>query len=199
MIKKFKEFYALNESSDEKDLKDFILKNSYLDYEGIEDDVLSFSTRKNGSVSSETASNIDLTEGKKIAKLVNEKFPNYQARVEIVDEWILLFIEKKIEKEQKYSYSFIKHSDINRDPRKNTGYGETYHDIKPFLKTVKSFVPKININDVKKDINDIIKNDKFPNKGYNGDHSKIILLCNPGEKENWCNYYISMIINKVKI
>ena len=91
--------------------KDEIIKlvkeNSYFDYEGNEDG-LQFSTRMNGSVSSETASNIDVREAKKIKDLLLLTYKKIEVKIEVVDEWVLIFVTKKKKVKQNFTYSFIK-------------------------------------------------------------------------------------------
>lgn len=91
-----------------KDIKDYVSKNSYFTYDEDSDEVdvnkeydnvkeiesiyeLQFSTRQNGSISSEKHSDIDYNAGVKLKNELVSKF-NVKANIEIVDEWIMLFV-----------------------------------------------------------------------------------------------------------
>jgi DNA-dependent RNA polymerase auxiliary subunit epsilon len=70
----------------------FVLKNSYLEVDSIEENEIIFSTRENGDVYSEKASLIDLNEAKKVRKLIRENFTNVEFDLDIVDEWVMLTV-----------------------------------------------------------------------------------------------------------
>ena len=66
---------------------------SYFTFDGIEDDEqLIFSTRENGDVGSETPSRIDYKEGLKVVKEIKSKYPTLSVEIEVVDEWIMIFV-----------------------------------------------------------------------------------------------------------
>lgn len=72
---------------------EFIKENSYLTFDGCDDDnYLSFSTRKNGSVYDEEHSPIDYREALKVTKMLKDKYENIRTDIDTFDEWILFTV-----------------------------------------------------------------------------------------------------------
>lgn len=74
-----------NFSSDTGKLKDFVSKNSYMEFDNEDDEQVVFATRQNGDVGSERPGSKDVAEAKRLAKLIKDEF-NLECEVEIVDE-----------------------------------------------------------------------------------------------------------------
>ena len=70
---KLKDLLVENVSDTIKSIKDFVARNSYFDAENEEKYTISFSTRKNGSVSSETASPIDIKAGQALKNEIQKR------------------------------------------------------------------------------------------------------------------------------
>jgi hypothetical protein len=87
---KLKDLLVENVSDTIKSIKDFVVQNSYFDAENEEKYTISFSTRKNGSVSSETASPIDIKAGQALKSEIQKKFKGVSVKLEVVDEWVTL-------------------------------------------------------------------------------------------------------------
>jgi len=87
---KLKDLLVENVSDIMKSIKDFVAQNSYFDAENEEKYTISFSTRKNGSVSSETASPIDIKAGQALKSEIQKKFKGVSVKLEVVDEWVTL-------------------------------------------------------------------------------------------------------------
>jgi hypothetical protein len=87
---KLKDLLVENVSDTIKSIKDFVARNSYFDAENEEKYTISFSTRKNGSVSSETASPTDIKAGQALKNEIQKKFKGVSVKLEVVDEWVTL-------------------------------------------------------------------------------------------------------------
>jgi hypothetical protein len=87
---KLKDLLVENVSDIMKSIKDFVAQNSYFDAENEEKYTVSFSTRKNGSVSSETASPTDIKAGQVLKNEIQKKFKGVSVKLEVVDEWVTL-------------------------------------------------------------------------------------------------------------
>lgn len=171
-----------------KEIIDFVKNNSYFDYEGEEDGTLNFSTRKNGSVSSETASVKDFTEGKSIKSKIEAKFKDLDIRIDVVDEWVLVFVsEKKIIKDE-YIYTFKK--DL-----KGSGFSSSFKSMEELIDKYGSWID-VNWGNIKKEANKITD---YPNDTFSGwMESKPILLKKAGEEGNRWGYNFYLIKSKKK-
>ena len=74
-----------------EEIKAFVKENSYFELDCDSEDELAFITRENGNVGDETPGNEDLVEGRRIVKLINEKF-DITATTDEVDEWVYINI-----------------------------------------------------------------------------------------------------------
>lgn len=187
-IKNFKTF--INENvhndenihNDENKIKDFVEKNSYFNYEGKQDDILEFSTRKNGNVSSETASQLDIKEGKNISKKIKKMFPDYSVSLEVVDEWVLLFVKKYEYKEDEYQYIFKKDLD-------GSGFSDSFDSIEDLINKYGDWID-VDWNDITEKVEKI---NNFPIDKFNGEQQSYpLLIKKAGEEGNdWgYNFYI---------
>jgi hypothetical protein len=125
--KKFAEGGMADDVMPKGDIIKYVKDNSYFDYEGEENGILQFSTRKNGSVLNETASNIDILEGKKLKIKILENFNKIDVKLEAVDEYVLIFISEIKEKLDEFRYIFIK--DYN-----GQGFSEGYKTMDELIK-----------------------------------------------------------------
>lgn len=177
-LKKFNEKIEIYKN----DIIKYVEENSYFDYEGEEDGVLHFSTRKNGSVSSETASNKDVLEGRKIKQQILRLFKNVEVKLEIVDEWVLLFISDIKEVVDEFYYTFIK--DIN-----GAGFSQSFKTMDELIDKYGHWI-EVDWESIKKRIESI---NSFPNDKFTGWFaSDKILIKRVGESGNtWgYNFYI---------
>ena len=181
-VKNFKQFVNENVTNNKNDIVHFIVSNSYFDYEGDEDGVLQFSTRKNGSVSNEIASDLDIKEGKNIISKLLKIYSDIDVKIEVVDEWVLIFISDIKEKEDVFRYIFIK--DMN-----GAGFSESFRTMDELIDKYGSWVD-VDWSEVKKTIENI---NTFNDDTFTGWHnSNKILIKKAGEKgNNWgYNFYI---------
>jgi hypothetical protein len=74
-----------------EEIKAFVKENSYFELDCDNEDELAFITRENGNVGDETPGNEDLVEGRRVVKLINEKF-DITATTDEVDEWVYINI-----------------------------------------------------------------------------------------------------------
>lgn len=179
----------LNESvvENKNDIIKFIKSNSYFDFEGEEDSVLQFSTRENGSVSDETASIIDINAGKKLAKEIVNNFSNTDVKLDVVDEWVLIFISDVKEKIKKYRYVFIK--DIN-----GQGFSEGFDTMESLVKKYGTWI-NVNWDDIIKNVNnisddDIMKNNEPTFTGWYKSRRIMIKSSKDNDNEWGYNFYI---------
>lgn len=116
----------LNEAikENDKDIIEFVKKNSWLDYDGKEGDTLLFSTRNHGDVYNEKYGKEDAIEGKRIKTLLAKKFPELKTSLEDVDEWIHLNI--KVEEEKRDERWFLLLTPRYNDDNKKIGYWSSY-------------------------------------------------------------------------
>jgi hypothetical protein len=167
---------------------EFVKNNSYFDYEGEDNGTLNFSTRKNGSVSNETASSKDITEGKSLKGKIEKQFNDTEVLLEVVDEWVLLFIsEKKIIKDE-YRYIFKK--DLQ-----GRGFSESFDSIEALIDRYGDWID-VNWSKIK---NDADKITEYPNDTFAGwMESNPMLLKRAGEKGNDWGYNFYLIKSKQK-
>lgn len=84
----------IKESEEYKDkiesVKKFISDNSYFRFNQYTKDIdtLIFTTRENGNVGEEEASDVDIEEGRKLRTLLKKEFPDLKVSMEVVDEWV---------------------------------------------------------------------------------------------------------------
>lgn len=84
----------IKESEEYKDrietVKKFVSDNSYFQFNQYTKDIdtLIFTTRKNGNVGEEEASEVDIEEGRKLRTLLKKEFPDIKVSMEVVDEWV---------------------------------------------------------------------------------------------------------------
>ena len=138
------------------DIVKFVAENSYFDFDGEEDDrSLTFSTRQNGDVGSESPGAEDIREGKRIGREILSKFPNTSVSLEAVDEWVMLTVKEKRPKETKTSYVFVKHSDPDYSSLKSTGFSQAFDDIEDLRETVERFLPEVDFTELEVDLEDL--------------------------------------------
>jgi hypothetical protein len=81
-----------------RDIYNFVLKNSYLQFDGdkedLEDDIdeLTFSTRQNGDVGNEKPGQKDINQALSIKRLLEYEFKGIKTEINYVDEWVMLNI-----------------------------------------------------------------------------------------------------------
>ena len=173
-----RDFLNENINNNKNDIVDFIVTNSYFDYEGDDDGLLQFSTRKNGSVSNETASDLDIKEGRNIVSKLLKKYSDIDANIEVVDEWVLIFVSDIKEKKDIFRYIFIK--DIN-----GQGFSEGFDTMDELIDKYGDWVD-VDWNDIKKIIDNIKTfNDNTFTGWYN---SNRILIKKAGEDGNKWGY-----------
>lgn len=73
-----------------------ITEKSYFQYDGEDGGVHEFSTRENGDVGNETPGKQDVAEAYKLKKMLDQQFDKVMTEVEIVDEWVMLFLSEKL-------------------------------------------------------------------------------------------------------
>lgn len=130
-LKNFNNF--LNEFSNNLEpLIDFVQKESYFVYDNKDDDSITFVTRENGNVGSETVGQEDIKEATRLQGLIKNKF-KYTSNIEEVDEWVHLVVILK-EKESKVIYSICKH-DGSLDSPGWRGFSET-HPVEELAKQI---------------------------------------------------------------
>lgn len=171
-----------------KEIIDFVKKNSYFDFEAEGDETLNFSTRQNGSVSSETASDKDITEAKSLKSKLENKFKGLDIKIDVVDEWVLLFVsEKKIIKD-KYKYTFKKDF-------KGQGFSSSFDTMEELINRFGSWID-VNWSNIKKEANNITD---YPNDTFTGwMESKPMILKRAEDKDNTMGYNFYLIKSKKK-
>jgi hypothetical protein len=92
----------------------YITKNSWLSYDGKEDNKLIFSTRQNGSVYHEKHSPVDYKEAQRISNELKTTLfgKDLTSNVDTVDEWVSLYVEVPAEPEKEEK---IFSGQINKD------------------------------------------------------------------------------------
>lgn len=87
-----------NKNYTKRDIYNFVLKNSYLQFDGekedLEDDIdeLTFSTRQNGDVGNEKPGQKDIAEALGMKIQLENEFPKIKTELNYVDEWVMLNI-----------------------------------------------------------------------------------------------------------
>lgn len=179
----------LNESVAEhkNNIIKFVKDNSYFEFEGEENGVLHFATRKNGSVSNETASMIDIKAGRKLIKEINNKFSNIEAKLEVVDEFVLIFISDIKEDVKEYRYTFIK--DIN-----NQGFSKSFDSMESLIKKYGDWV-NVNWDEIINKIDSISDDDimRYNEPTFTGWYRsrRIMIKSSKDEDNKWgYNFYV---------
>ena len=174
-IKNHSEIVKLIESSDTyMTLYDVDAKN-----------LIMYSTRENGNVGEELASDKDIDEAIRLKRIVESKFNNVVVEVEEVDEWVHLNI-RPIQKAT-YRYKFHKHSTPSV---RSSGFTETYDTMNEMIKKRGAFVGGVNWEKVKKELENIIE---YPNNKFTGWYdSEPILISKPSDNENDWGYFFSV-------
>lgn len=163
---------------------DFVKNNSYFDFEGEEDKKLNFSTRKNGSVSSETASAKDISEGKLLKNKIEKKFQGLDIRIDVVDEWVLLFVYEKVIVEDEYKYIFKK-------DYQGAGFSNSHNSLDGFIKYANGWIDDVNWGDIKEKLNKITE---YKDNQFTGWHwASPIILKRAGENGNKWGYNFYLI------
>jgi hypothetical protein len=163
-----------------KEIIDFVKSNSYFDFEeGEEDENIYFSTRKNGDVGAEIASNIDIGEAKSLKKKVEDKFQDLVVTIEVVDEWVTLTIHKK--QVDKYTYRYIFRKGVEGE-----GFTKGFENIYALIKYAKGFIDFVDWNEIIEKSNKITKYEEPQFTGWYW--SSPILLKKAGEEGNKYGY-----------
>ena len=115
-IKLFKIF----ESSE--NLTSFVEKESYFTLDDEDMESVTFITRENGDVGSETPGQSDVKEAKRLKDVIKNTF-GYNSEIELVDEWVYLKVILKSE-EKKERYTIFKHIGSLSEPGWR-GFGES--------------------------------------------------------------------------
>lgn len=93
-IKLFEEYQ--NAKNDTLEMIDYIENNSsFVLNNDKEEETLIFTTRANGSVSSEQHSEIDVKEARNLITQLKKSFDGFTYKIEIVDEWVDINVTKK--------------------------------------------------------------------------------------------------------
>jgi hypothetical protein len=166
----------------------FVNLNSYFDCENCEDndEALEFSTRENGSVVNEKASSIDILEGQQLVEKLLKTFPNITAKLDVVDEWVLIFVSDAVEKIDLFSYTFVK--DIN-----NSGFSQSFDDMDALIKRYGDWID-VNWDEIKTHVESI---ESYPKDNFNGWYSSNrFLIKKAGESGNTWGYNFYIIKNK---
>jgi hypothetical protein len=167
-----------------KEIIDFVKNNSYFDFEGEEDGTLNFSTRKNGSVSSETASSKDIAEGKLLKNKIEKKFQGLDIRIDVVDEWVLLFVYEKVIVEDEYKYIFKK-------DYQGQGFSNYHSSLDEFIKYANGWLDDVNWSDIKEKLNKITE---YNDNQFTGWYwASPIILKRAGENGNKWGYNFYLI------
>ena len=163
--------------------------NTYMTlYDESDKDLIMYSTRENGSVGEELASDQDVDEAIRLQRILESKFNNIVAEVEVVDEWVSLNI-RPIPKPT-YRYIFHKHSRPNANDIKGSGFSESYDTFDEMVKKRETFVGGVNWKKVKKELDNITQ---YPNNQFTGwKNSNPILISEPNDKDNDWGYYFSV-------
>ncbi len=104
-----KENLSVNDISD---IKSFVEKNSFFNFDMIDDFDVLFSSRKHGSVGNETHGREDYVEGVRLKKLLLNEFSDISAIVEVVDEFVIVRVtlsekEKSHKESQNYYQKLV--------------------------------------------------------------------------------------------
>jgi hypothetical protein len=160
--------------------------NTYMTlYDEDEKDLIMYSTRENGNVGEELASDKDIDEAIRLKRIVESKFNNVVVEVEVVDEWVHLNI-RPIQKAT-YKYHFHKHSTPSIN---SSGFTETYDTMNEMIKKRGTFVGGVNWEKVKKELENIIE---YPNNKFTGWYdSEPILISKPSDNGNDWGYFFSV-------
>jgi hypothetical protein len=100
--------FKYDDSINLRAIKDYILQNSYFEYENTEDGTLIFKTKKNGTKGEENLNGRDYKEAMAIREKLNQKFGQIKVKIEIIDEWVYLTAEISHLKEDEANYFFSK-------------------------------------------------------------------------------------------
>lgn len=165
-----------------KELISFVTSNSYFDYESFENNHISFATRKNGSVANERASNIDLIEARQIRKKILDNF-KISVKIEVVDEWVIIFITDIVVKETIYSYVFIK--DFN-----GCGFQKSFETMDKLIDSCKGYV-QVDWDKVKNDIGLINSFPKSTFIGWKESNRHLIKRADDADNIYGYNFYIT--------
>jgi len=74
-------------------IREYVERESWFEFEELDENIAVFTTRENGDVGSELASQIDIKEGYRIGTEVKNLFLGTSLDIEEVDEWVYLRIE----------------------------------------------------------------------------------------------------------
>ena len=154
-------------------------------YDEDEKDLIMYSTRENGNVGEELASDKDIDEATRLKRIVESKFNNVVVEVEVVDEWVHLNI-RPIQKAT-YKYHFHKHSTPSIN---SSGFSESYNTLDEMIKKRGEFVGGVNWEKVKKELDNITQ---YPNNKFTGWYSsEPIIISKPSDKGNDWGYFFSV-------
>ena len=159
-------------------------------YDEDEKDLIMYSTRENGSVGEELASDQDVDEAIRLKRIVESKFNNIVATVEVVDEWVHLNIRPL--PKATYRYNFHKHSNISTSPLKSSGFKNSFDSVDELLKEVMNFSTgtEFTEEEIKHKLNSI---ENYPNNNFTGWYdSEPILISEPSNKGNNWGYFFSI-------
>lgn len=90
---KLKQLLSENFETQISQAQELVKRSSYFELDDMKSDSVSFTTRKNGSVASETASQIDIKEGQKLRDVLKAKFKDAVVKLEVVDEWVIVSVD----------------------------------------------------------------------------------------------------------
>lgn len=157
---------------------DFVNKNSLFTFEGEENGVLQFSKRTNG----DKLVDEDVVAGTKLKKQILDNFNNINVKIEIVDEWVLLFVSDVKEPNARYRYTFIKNIG-------GQGFSKTFNDMDELIEEYGDWI-EVDWKKIKEKVEII---NKYPNDDFNGWVSTEPLLIKRAKEDGntWgYNFYI---------
>jgi len=151
-----------------EDIITYVEENSYMDsISEPEGGTLSFSTRENGKVGDEEASEVDYQEAHRIGKETISKFPGTSFTIEEVDEFIHLDIkyqeEEEEEDENRIGYVIGYEGPGGREHQYKTGNGFDREEHKKELKRLSN---RFIVKTTPEEVVDIANSLKIPNGRY---------------------------------
>lgn len=120
-MKHIKLFEQLFENSE--DVISFVSKESYFELDDKDEDSITFITRENGNIMTETPGQDDIKEANRMKALIKSKF-GFGCEVEEVDEWVYLKVLLKAEEKNEETFAIFKHIGSLSNPGWR-GFGES--------------------------------------------------------------------------
>jgi hypothetical protein len=165
-----------------KGIIDTVNSASNFSFDQDNEDSLIFSTRENGDVGDEEASDIDVKAGFKLKKDI---LANHDVVVdlEVVDEWVILTVGEKKEHVDRYRYVFKKDID-------GSGFSATFEDMDSLIEKYGDWI-EVDWGEIKEKLNKI---DDFPRDTFTGWHrSYPMIISEAGTEGNKWGYNFFII------